>query len=87
MTPMKRLEFVIDALELSAVCAVLEQAGVTGYTVVREVTGKGERGDRGGDDLTGALKNGYIFCACNEPRRARWRSRYARSCGASAGSA
>lgn len=66
MTPMKRLEFVIDALELSAVCAVLEQAGVSGYTVVREVTGKGERGDRGGDDLTGALKNGYIFCACND---------------------
>src|SRR5580765_5293161 len=38
MTPMKRLEFVIDAVELSAVCDVLEQAGVTGYTVIREVT-------------------------------------------------
>jgi nitrogen regulatory protein PII len=63
---MKRVEVVIDAIELSAVCVVLDQAGVSGYTVIREVTGKGHRGDRGGDDLTGTLKNGYIFCACNE---------------------
>jgi nitrogen regulatory protein PII len=63
---MKRVEIVIDALELSSVCAVFDQAGVPGYTVIREVTGKGDRGDRTGDDLTGALKNGYLFCACNE---------------------
>ena len=66
MTPMKRVEIVIDALELSAACALLDQAGVSGYTVIREVTGKGDRGDRGGDDLTGALKNGYILCACRD---------------------
>ena len=66
MTPMKRVEIVIDALELSAACALLDQAGVPGYTVIREVTGKGDRGDRGGDDLTGALKNGYILCACKD---------------------
>ena len=66
MTPMKRVEIVIDAIELSAACLVLDKAGVNGYTVIREVTGKGDRGDRGGDDLTGALKNGYILCACNE---------------------
>jgi nitrogen regulatory protein PII len=66
MTPMKRVEVVLDAHELSAVCVVLDQAGVTGYTIIREVTGKGDRGDRGGDALTGTLKNGYILCACNE---------------------
>ena len=66
MTPMKRVEIVIDALELSSVYAVLDQSGVPGYTVVRDVTGKGDRGDRGGDDLTGALKNGYVLCACSE---------------------
>ena len=66
MTPMKRVEVVIDALELSTVCSALDQAGVSGYTVIREVTGKGHRGDRTGDDLTGALKNGYVLCACSE---------------------
>ena len=68
MTPMKRVEIVIDALEMSAVCTALDQVGVSGYTIIREVTGKGDRGDRSGDDLTGALKNGYIFCACTEPQ-------------------
>ena len=79
MTPMKRVEIVIDALELSAACVVLDQAGVTGYTVIREVTGKGDRGDRGGDDLTGALKNGYILCACNDTQARAWRRPSARS--------
>lgn len=66
MTPMKRVEIVIDALELSAVCAVFDQVGVSGYTLIRQVTGKGDRGDRSGDGLTAALENGYVFCACNE---------------------
>ena len=66
MTPMKRVEIVVGAVELSEVSGVLDQAGVPGYTVLRDVTGKGDRGDRTGEDaLTGALKNGYIFCACN----------------------
>jgi nitrogen regulatory protein PII len=63
---MKRVEIVIDALELSAVGQVLDRCGVSGYTVIREVTGKGDRGDRSGDDLTGALRNGYVLCACTE---------------------
>jgi nitrogen regulatory protein PII len=71
MTPMKRLEIVVDALELSNVAVVLDQAGVSGYTVIREVTGKGDRGDRSGDDLTGALRNGYILCACTDTQARR----------------
>ena len=64
MIPMKRLEIVVDALELSHVAEVLDRAGVSGYSVIREVTGKGDRGDRSGDDLAGALRNSYIICAC-----------------------
>jgi len=66
MTPMKRVEIVIDALELSAVTALLDQAGVSGYTVTHEVTGKGHRGDRSGDDLAGALRNAYVLVACTD---------------------
>jgi nitrogen regulatory protein PII len=68
MTPMKKVEIVTDALEVSAVAAVLDANGVSGYTVIHDVTGKGSRGDRSGDDLTNALKNGYIFTACPEPQ-------------------
>jgi nitrogen regulatory protein PII len=68
MTSMKKVEIVIDALEVSAVTAVLDKAGVTGYTVVGEVTGKGSRRDRSSDDLAGSLKNCYVFAACPEAR-------------------
>jgi nitrogen regulatory protein PII len=63
---MKKVEIVIDVHEVSAVAQVLDAAAVSGYTVIREVTGKGSRGNRSGDDLTGALKNGYVFTACPE---------------------
>lgn len=66
MTSMKKVEIVIDVHEVSAVAQVLDAAAVSGYTVIREVTGKGSRGNRSGDDLTGALKNGYVFTACPE---------------------
>jgi nitrogen regulatory protein PII len=66
MTSMKKVEIVIDAQEVSAVAQVLDATGVSGYTVIREVTGKGSRSNRSGDDLTGALKNGCIFTACPE---------------------
>jgi nitrogen regulatory protein PII len=68
MTAMKRVEIVTDSLELSAVCNALNLAGVSGYTVLRDVTGKGNRGDRIDDDMTGALRNVYVLCGCTEPQ-------------------
>jgi hypothetical protein len=68
MTAMKRVEIVVDADELSAVITILDRAGVSGYTLIPHVTGKGDRGDRSQDGLAGSLKNGYVFCACTEPQ-------------------
>jgi nitrogen regulatory protein PII len=68
MIAMKRVEIVVDADELSTVCTILDQAGVSGYTVIPQVTGKGDRGDRSRDDLAEPLKNRYVFTACTEPQ-------------------
>jgi nitrogen regulatory protein PII len=68
MTTMKRVEIVVDADELSTVCTILDRAGVSGYTLIPQATGKGDRGDRSRDELAGTIKNGYIFCACTEPQ-------------------
>lgn len=65
MQPVKRIEIVVDSLELSKVLKLLEKVGVSGYTIIREVTGKGERGIRGGDELTGVFKNSYVLAACS----------------------
>ncbi len=65
MQPVKRVEFVVDALEVPNLLRVLEQHGVSGYTIIPEVTGKGERGERRGDEPSGVFKNSYVLTTCD----------------------
>ena len=64
MMPVKRIEIIVDELELPNVLKLLDAAGVSGYTVIKDATGKGDRGLRGGDDLTGVFANSYVMTAC-----------------------
>ncbi len=66
MKPMKKVEVVIDSIYLSRVLEVLEKTGVSGYTVIRDALGKGERGMMAGDELTDVFKNSYVFTVCSE---------------------
>lgn len=68
MKPVKRIEIVVDAVYLPEVLKLLDAAGVPGYSVIRGVVGKGDRGERAGDELTDVFHNAYILCAC--PREA-----------------
>jgi nitrogen regulatory protein PII len=65
--PVKRVEIVVDALDLDEVLRRLEAVGMRHYTVVRGVGGRGERGARGGDPFSGAFDNVYVLLACEEP--------------------
>ncbi len=64
MIPVKKIEIIIDKHELPNVLKLLDAAGVSGYTVFEDATGKGDRGLRGGDDLTGVFANSYVMSAC-----------------------
>lgn len=64
MMPVKRIEIIVDALELPVVLKMLDAAGVSGYTVIKDATGKGERGERGGGELSGTFINSYVMTAC-----------------------
>ncbi|MCS7088760.1 MAG: hypothetical protein NZL91_08700 [Thermoflexales bacterium] len=68
MRAIKRVEIITDALEIERVAQLLEQHGVTGYTIIRDVIGKGERGIRRGDELSGVFKNSYLLTTC-EPEQ------------------
>jgi nitrogen regulatory protein PII len=62
----KKIEIVINSLELQKVLKILDHIGVSGYTIIEDVTGKGYRG-RVIDDLEGhALTNSYVMTICNE---------------------
>lgn len=67
MQAVKRLEIVADAVELPELLQLIERCGADGYTVIKDVQGKGGRGLREGDTVTDAMRNVYILVACPEP--------------------
>ena len=64
MDAVKRIEIITDALEMREVTRVLDAHGVTGWTIVRDVEGRGERGVQSGDELTDVFKNSMLITAC-----------------------
>ncbi len=68
MRPIKRVEIITDSVEMTHVIRVLEQQGVSGYTLIDSVVGRGERGMRRGDDPSGAFQNSYLITTC-EPEQ------------------
>lgn len=63
MQPVKRIEIVIDAPEVPTLLAALRQHGAGGYTVIRPVTGAGDRGERRDDEPGGGSANACIVTA------------------------
>jgi nitrogen regulatory protein PII len=63
MKLVKRLEIVTDSLEVQNVITALEKHDISGYTIIRDVSGKGERGLRDSEGLSDVLKNSMIIVA------------------------
>lgn len=68
MQAIKRIEIIIDSLGVEVVIAILKTQRASGYTIIRDVTGTGDRGPRMGDELTDVFKNSYIMIACPEEK-------------------
>lgn len=68
MEAVKRIEIITSAPEMREVCRALEALGITGYSVVHGVTGRGERGVQSGDELTGVFTNSLLLTACPPAR-------------------
>jgi nitrogen regulatory protein PII len=71
MRPVKKLEIIVDALEVNTVTGMLDSAGVSGYTIIRDATGKGGRGLQRGDELTNVFSNAVIITACSAEEAAK----------------
>ena len=66
MTQIKRIEIVIDAAHTPELVATVKRAGATGYTLIKDVQGSGDRGDRSGDGLGNVYRNCYLLVASDE---------------------
>lgn len=66
MKQVKRIELVIDAAHTPELIKVIKASGATGFTLLRDVQGSGDRGDRMGDELGNVFRNCYIVVAAGE---------------------
>jgi nitrogen regulatory protein PII len=64
MKSVHRIEIVVDAPHSERVIELLEKRGIRAYTLIRGVSGAGERGRRLGDEITGISNNNYILTTC-----------------------
>ncbi len=63
MQALKKVEIILGAPELPKLQRLIEALGHN-YSVFHHVTGRGDRGVRGDDDLTGVFTNICLLVAC-----------------------
>lgn len=68
MERVKKVEIITTSLELDKVLDALNKFNVSGYTVMRNVIGKGGRGTADDDIEMTVLSNVYVMTTCEENR-------------------
>lgn len=68
MQQVKKVEIIISSLELNEIIDILDTIKVSGYTIVKNVSGKGDRGDSY-NDLGKEFSNSYIMTVCTNEKQ------------------
>lgn len=61
-----KVEIITDSLEVENIIKLLEEVGVSGYSIIQDITGKGNREVQSGYELTDLFKNSYRLVVCEE---------------------
>lgn len=66
MKACKRIEIVIEAPLALKLADLLSEVGAPGFTLIPDVRGAGDRGQRRADELSGESSNSLILIACDD---------------------
>lgn len=61
----KRIEIITDSVYQKKLVELIDLTGVSGYTVLRDVAGKGLQGHKDGHGIAGGYKNCMIIVYCS----------------------
>jgi nitrogen regulatory protein PII len=64
----KKVEIIISTLEVNEVLEILDTVRVSGYTVINNTSGKGDRG-MSDNDLGRVFSNSYIMTVCTNEKQ------------------
>ncbi|MEC4988098.1 MAG: transcriptional regulator [Oscillatoria sp. PMC 1068.18] len=68
MQEVKKVEIIVSSLEIEEVLQILDNIKVSGYTVIKNTSGKGDRGVSD-DDLDRVFSNSYILTVCTNEKQ------------------
>jgi nitrogen regulatory protein PII len=68
MQEVKKVEIIVSSLEVDEVLHILDTIRVSGYTVIKDASGKGERGFSY-NDLGREFSNTYIMTVCTNQKQ------------------
>lgn len=66
MTARKRIEIIVEAVQVEAVTGLLDRLGAKGWTVLPVLSGRGRTGLRRSGELSGILDNVLVLCVASE---------------------
>lgn len=62
----KRVEIITDSMFLPRLEKLIDDTGVSGYTILKDVAGKGLRGSKDAHGIASGFKNCFILVYCDE---------------------
>ena len=68
MKNMKKIEIIIESIYLNRLIELFDRKEITGYTIRRDVEGKGITGIKSADEITDVFSNNYVFTVCDEDK-------------------
>ena len=68
MKKKKKIEIIIESIYLNRLIELFDRKEITGYTIIRDVEGKGITGIKSADEITDVFSNNYVFTVCDEDK-------------------
>ncbi len=63
---MKKIEIVTDYVSINKFTAKFDELNVPGYSIIKDVLGKGSQGNKDGHGLMAGSKNCYMMLCCED---------------------
>lgn len=68
MKGMKKIEIIVESIYIKRVLDLFAKKEITGYTIIRDIEGRGGHGLKTADEVTDVGSNSYIFTVCEDEK-------------------